>query len=100
MAAKNTYVSVFEKLTDTKQPKQSETKKRKKRRNDEEEHKLSNKELEEQIKERLAQNTIENRPIYTEEELAEIEAEQYDDEYDDDIDYDEYEEYYDDEDDN
>ncbi len=98
MAAENTYVSVFEKLTDTSKGKQNEAKpKRKKKKNDDEEYKVSNKELEEQIKEKL--NLENNRPIYTEEELAEIEAEEYD-EYDDDIDYDEYEDYYDDEDNN
>lgn len=98
MAAENTYVSVFEKLTDTSKGKQNEAKpKRKKKKSDDEEYKVSNKELEEQIKEKL--NLENNRPIYTEEELAEIEAEEYD-EYDDDIDYDEYEDYYDDEDNN
>ena len=38
------------------------------------------------------------KPIYSEEELAEIEEQEYEDEnnWDDDVDYEEYDEYYDD----
>ena len=96
MAAKNTYVSMYEDLTDTK-AKKDDKPKRKKKKNDDDEYKVSTKDLEELKKNLSAQD---NLPIYTEEELAEIEAQEYEDEYDDDIDYDEYEEYYDDEDDN
>ena len=67
----------------------------KKKKKDEEEYKVRNKDLEEQIKKNLL--VADNRPIYSEEELAEIEAQQESEaekEYD--IDYDEYEEYYDD----
>ena len=94
MAAKNTYVSVFEKLTDTSKPKQESRPKRKKKKGDEEEYKVRNKDLEEQIKKNLA--SVDNRPIYTEEELAEIEAAQLEEEEREyDFDYDEYEDYYD-----
>ena len=94
MAAKNTYVSVFEKLTDTSKPKQESRPKRKKKKGDEDEYKVRNKDLEEQIKKNLA--SVDNRPIYTEEELAEIEAAQLEEEEREyDFDYDEYEDYYD-----
>ncbi|MBE6128454.1 MAG: transcription termination/antitermination protein NusA [Erysipelotrichaceae bacterium] len=94
MAAKNTYVSVFEKLTETSKPKQAERPKRKKKKNDEDEYKVRNKDLEEQIKKNLA--AVDNRPIYSEEELAEIEAAQLEEEEREyDFDYDEYEDYYD-----
>lgn len=95
MAAKNDYVSVFEKLTDTSKPKTEEPSRyKKKKKKDEDEYKIRNKDLEKQIKANLSNQ--DNRPIYTEEELAEIEAQQQaeeDKEYD--IDYDEYEDYYD-----
>ena len=94
MAAKNTYVSVFEKLTETSKPKQSDRPKRKKKKSDEDEYKVRNKDLEEQIKKNLA--AVDNRPIYSEEELAEIEAAQLEEEEREyDFDYDEYEDYYD-----
>ena len=66
----------------------------KKKKAEEDEYKVRNKDLEEQIKKNLS--GVDNRPIYSEEELAEIEAqeqEEEDREYD--IDYDEYEDYYD-----
>ena len=66
-----------------------------KKKKEEEEYKVRNKDLEEQIKKNLL--VADNRPVYSEEELAEIEAQQESEaekEYD--IDYDEYEEYYDD----
>ena len=95
MAAKNTYVSVFEKLADTSKPKQTDNKKKKNRKkSDEDEYKVRNKDLEEQIKKNL--NAVDNRPVYSEEELAEIEEAEQED-YDD-IDYDEYEDFYNDED--
>lgn len=98
MAAKNKYVSMYEDFTDTSKSKQNDSKpKRKKKKSDDDEYKVSSKELEE-IKKNLS--TQDNLPIYTEEELAEIAEQEYEDEYEDDIDYDEYEEYYDDEDDN
>lgn len=94
MAAKNTYVSVFEKLTEASKPKQSDRPKRKKKKGEEEEYKVRNKDLEEQIKKNLA--AVDNRPIYSEEELAEIEAAQLEEEEREyDFDYDEYEDYYD-----
>ena len=95
MAAKNTYVSVFEKLAETSRPKQAEGKpKRKKKKSEDDEYKIRNKDLEEQIKKNL--NAVDNRPVYSEEELAEIEEAEQED-YDD-IDYDEYEDFYNDED--
>ena len=94
MAAKNTYVSVFEKLADTSKPKQNDKPKRRKKKGDEDEYKVRSKELEEQIKKNYS--AIDNRPIYTDEELAEIEAERLaEEESEYDIDYDEYEDYYD-----
>ncbi|MEE8807064.1 MAG: transcription termination factor NusA [Lactimicrobium sp.] len=104
MAEKNTYVSRFEKLTDMpSKPKYEQRPKHRKKKNDaEDNYKVDNKELEKQIKSRLASSAADNKPIYTEEELAEIEAQRQadedrelgiDDEYDD-----EYDDYYDDED--
>ncbi len=98
LAKKATYVSHFEKLVDSSKTKTTETKfKKKKKKNDEEEFKIRNKDLEEQIKKNL--NVTNNAPIYSEEELAEIEAQQESEEEKEyDIDYDEYEEYYEDDD--
>lgn len=99
MAAKNTYVSVFEKLASASKPKQNDTKNRRKKakKSDEEDYKINNKELEERL--RKSMNTIDTRPIYTDEELDEIEAQQRaEEESEYDIDYDEYEEYYDEDD--
>ncbi len=93
MAAKNTYVSVFEKLTDATKPKPVTTPKRRKKKNEEDDFKVRNKDLEEQIKKSMQQ--FDNRPVYSEEELAEIEAQRQaeeDKEYE--FDYDAYEEYY------
>ena len=83
-------------------PKYEQRPKHRKKKNDAEENfKIDNKELEKQIKSRLASSAADNKPIYTEEELAEIEAQRQadedrelgiDDEYDD-----EYDDYYDDE---
>ena len=95
LAKKATYVSHFEKLVDSSKPKNTDSKYEKKKKKDEEEYKVRNKDLEEQNKKNLL--VADNRPIYSEEELAEIEAQQESEaekEYD--IDYDEYEEYYDD----
>ena len=95
LAKKATYVSHFEKLVDSSKPKNTDSKYKKKKKKDEEEYKVRKKDLEEQIKKNLL--VADNRPIYSEEELAEIEAQQESEaekEYD--IDYDEYEEYYDD----
>lgn len=99
MAAKNTYVSVFEKLASTSKPKQNDSKNRRKKakKNDDEDYKINNKELEERL--RKSMNTIDTRPIYTDEELDEIEAQRIaEEESEYDIDYDEYEEYYDEDD--
>ena len=99
MAAKNTYVSVFEKLASTSKPKQNDfkSKKKKSRKSDEEDFKVNNKELEERL--RKSQTIIDNRPVYTDEELDEIEAQRLEEEEREyDIDYDEYEEYYDEDD--
>lgn len=100
MAEKNTYVSKFEKLTDTTRPKQEKSRKKKRKTDSEDNYKVDNKELERIVKERLA--ATEQKPLYTEEELEEIEAERrreeerelgIDDDYDD-----EYDDYYEDED--
>lgn len=100
MAEKNTYVSKFEKLTDTTaKPKQDfKSKKRKKKSDSEDNYKIDNKELERQIKEKLA--TSQQAPLYTEEELEEIEAQRQaeeDRELGIDEEFDEYDDYYDDE---
>ncbi len=100
MAAKNTYVSVFEKLASTSKPKQNDSraKKKKSRKSDDEDIRINNKELEERLRKSM-NNTIDTRPIYTEEELDEIEAQRLEEEEREyDIDYDEYEEYYDEDD--
>ncbi len=100
MAEKNTYVSKFEKLTDTTRPKQEKSRKKKRKTDSDDNYKVDNKELERIVKERLA--ATEKKPLYTEEELEEIEAERrreeerelgIDDDYDD-----EYDDYYEDED--
>ncbi len=95
VAAKNTYVSVFEKLADTSKPKQSTPAKKKYKKKDEDNFKTRNEDLLEQLR---AQNLNKDiRPVYTEEELEEIERQQEEEENSQyDIDYDEYEEYYDD----
>ena len=100
MAANNTYVSRFEKLADTSKPKQDTKFKKKNRKKDEESpYKVSNKELEKALKDKLAANKAAAKPIYTEEELAEIEAQQEaEEEREYDIDYDEYEDFYDEDD--
>jgi N utilization substance protein A len=96
MASKNDYVSVFEKLvssTPVKPSKPVDKFKRKKKKSEEDEIKVSNKKLMDQISDKLANADI--KPVYTEEELKEIEAQQEKEEeskYD--IDYDEYEDYY------
>ena len=99
MANKSNYVSVFEKLADTSKPKEQEKSRKKKKKTDDDEYKVRNKDLEKQLKQEYA---MDNRPIYTEEELAEIEEQQrreeereYDIDYDE---YDDYDQYYDDED--
>ena len=100
MAANNTYVSRFEKLADTSKPKQDTKFRKKNRKKDEESpYKVSNKELEKALKDKIAANKAAAKPIYTEEELAEIEAQQEaEEEREYDIDYDEYEDFYDEDD--
>ena len=95
IAAKNEYVSVFEKLADTSKPKTPEKPKRKKRKGDDDEFKTRNKILEQQLRKDI---NVDIKPVYTEEELEEIERQQLEEEESQyDIDYDEYEDYYDDE---
>ena len=92
VAAKNDYVSRFEKLADTSKPKQAAPAKKRRRKGEEDNFKTRNDELLRQLKK---DGTEISKPIYTEEELDEIERQQMEDEesmYD--IDYDEYEEYY------
>lgn len=92
VAAKNDYVSRFEKLADTSKPKQAVPAKKRRRKGEEDNFKTRNDELLRQLKK---DGTEISKPIYTEEELDEIERQQMEDEesmYD--IDYDEYEEYY------
>lgn len=100
MAANNTYVSRFEKLADTsKKDDQKSKKKWKKHKNDDENYRVNNKELEEEVKKKLAANANAAKPVYSDEELAEIEAEQEaEEEKEYDIDYDEYEDFYDEDD--
>lgn len=94
MAANNTYVSKFEKLADTSKKVEAKGKKKFKKKSDEDNYKLSNKELQEQLKYKLATRATASQ-IYSEEELAEIEAQQEaEEEREYDIDYDEYEDYY------
>ncbi|MBQ5541828.1 MAG: transcription termination/antitermination protein NusA [Erysipelotrichales bacterium] len=94
--AASDYVSKFESLAGAKSTQEPEKagKKKKFKKNDEEEKKLK-------LKDMLKDREYEIRPEYSEEELAEIEeleAEEWDSQYDDDIDYDEYDKYYDEED--
>lgn len=94
MAANNTYVSKFEKLADTSKKVEAKGKKKFKKKSDEDNYKLSNKELQQQLKDKLATRATASQ-IYSEEELAEIEAQQEaEEEREYDIDYDEYEDYY------
>jgi N utilization substance protein A len=92
VAARNDYVSRFEKLADTSKPKQAAPVKKKRKKGDDDGIKTRNDELLRQLK---SQGTDIAKPVYTEEELDEIERqaqEEEDAKYD--IDYDEYEEYY------
>lgn len=99
IAAKNTYVSKFEKLADTSKKEETSVKKKWKKKGEEDNYRVSNKELAEQLKEKLANKAVATQPLYSEEELAEIEAErEAEEEREYDIDYDEYEDYYEDED--
>ena len=92
VAAKNDYVSRFEKLADTTKPKQAAPAKKRRRKGDDDGIKTRNDELLRQLKK---DGTEISKPIYTDEELDEIERQAQEEEdamYD--IDYDEYEEYY------
>ena len=92
MAAKNEYVSRFEKLADTTKPKQAAPVKKRRKNGEDDGIKTRNDELLKQLKKDNADIV---KPIYTDEELDEIERqaqEEEDAQYD--IDYDEYEEYY------
>lgn len=98
MAAKNTYVSKFEKLADTSKKEETKGKKKFKKKTDEDNYKVSNKELAEQLKDKLANRPAPAAPVYSDEELEEIEAQrEAEEEREYDIDYDEYEDYYDEE---
>lgn len=95
VAAKNAYVSKFEKLADTAKPKQQTPVRRRKKKGDDENIKTRNDELLKQLQEKNKNLTVEQKPIYSQEELDEIEAEQEAEEenkYNDD--FDEYEDYY------
>jgi len=92
MASKNDYVSVFEKFANTSKPKTAEKPKRRKRKSDEDEFKTRNKDLEAMLKKDINPDF---KPVYTQEELDEIEYQQeLEEESQYDIDYDEYEDYY------
>ena len=98
IAQKNDYVSAFEKFANTSKPKQ-EKPKRKKRKSDDEDIKVRNKDLANQLRKDLDTSNV--KPVYTDEELEEIERqEMLEKESQYDIDYDEYEDYYNDEDNN
>lgn len=95
IAAKNEYVSRFEKLADTSKPKPQAPSHKKKRRGEEEDIKTRNKVLEQQLRKDIDTDSM--KPVYTDEELDEIERQQEEEEESQyNIDYDEYEEYYDD----
>ena len=94
---KTEYVSVFEKLANTSKPKPKpiDKLKKKKRKGEEDEIKTRNKDLEKQLGNNLKTDI---KPVYTEEELDEIqkrEQEEEDSKFD--FDYDDYEDYYKDE---
>ncbi len=96
IAQKNDYVSAFEKFANTSKPKQDKPK-RKKRKSDDEEIKVRNKDLASQLRKDLDTSNV--KPVYTDEELEEIERqEMLEEESQYDIDYDEYEDYYNEED--
>lgn len=98
IAQKNDYVSAFEKFANTSKPKH-EKPKRKKRKSDDEDIKVRNKDLANQLRKDLDTSNV--KPVYTDEELEEIERqEMLEEESQYDIDYDEYEDYYNDEDNN
>ena len=94
IAAKHDYVSKFEKFADTSKPKPAAPVKKRRKKGDDDSIKTRNEELLKQLK-----GTTEIvKPVYTDEELDEIERQQQEEEYskyDDIDDYDEYEEYYD-----
>ena len=94
IAAKHEYVSKFEKFADTSKPKPAAPVKKRRKKGDDDGIKTRNDELLKQ----LTGTTEIVKPVYTEEELDEIERQQQEEEYskyDDIDDYDEYEEYYD-----
>lgn len=92
IAAQNEYVSRFEKLADTTKPKQAAPVKKKRRKGEDDGIKTRNDELLKQLRKDSGDIV---KPVYTEEELDEIERQaQEEEEAQYDIDYDEYEEYY------
>ena len=94
IAAKHEYVSKFEKFADTSKPKPAAPVKKRRKKGDDDGIKTRNDELLKQ----LTGTTEIVKPVYTEEELDEIERQQQEEEYskyDDIDDYDGYEEYYD-----
>ena len=94
IAAKHEYVSKFEKFADTSKPKPAAPVRKRRKKGEDDGIKTRNDELLKQ----LNGTTEILKPVYTEEELDEIERQQQEEEYskyDDIDDYDEYEEYYD-----
>ncbi len=93
MASKNDYHSVFEKLANTTtKPKPVDKIKKKKRKGEDDDIKVSNKNLMAQLSKDVSTDI---KPVYTDEELEEIEKQkQQEEEAAFDIDYDEYEDYY------
>ena len=92
VAAKNDYISRFEKLADTTKPKQAAPAKKRRRKGEDDGIKTRNDEL---LKQPKKDSGDIMKPVYSEEELDEIERQAIEEEeaqYD--IDYDEYEEYY------
>lgn len=92
VGAKNDYVSKFEELAGNAAPAEEKTTRSKKRFDDKEERRRPTFDL--------SKKDYEMKPIYSEEELAEIEADLEEEEasswiHDDEIDFDEYDEYYD-----
>ncbi|MEE3487463.1 MAG: transcription termination factor NusA [Bulleidia sp.] len=98
VAAKNEYVSRFEKLANTSKPKPQAPARRKKKKGEDDGIKTRNEDLLKQLQEKNKNLNIDNKPIYSQEELDEIEREEEEEnEKKYDIDYDDYDEYYKDE---
>lgn len=95
VAAKNEYVSRFEKLANTSKPKPQAPARRKKKKGEDDGIKTRNEDLLKQLQEKNKNLNIDNKPVYSKEELEEIEREEEEEnEKKYDIDYDDYDEYY------